>query len=235
MFELNGSALRATEGRGTLRAHLATRMWSDSVSPVEQSNSKFDLMDVLTSVLDEIDYPLIVVQANGHIRHANHLARYELSRGQVLSNSGGVLGTVSPQDAVTLGHALQRAAQGSRGLLELGVKGKKLTMALIPMSHAVECESSPVLIMCGRRRLCEPLSLGFFARQYGLTRTEEAVLTQLTNGSSPEGIAEDQGVAISTIRTQISSIRYKTQTHSMRELLSKVLSLPPFVSALRMV
>ena len=59
------------------------------------------------------------------------------------------------------------------------------------------------------------------------------MLLQLSQGSKPKDIAAAHGVALSTVRSQISSIRAKTHTTSIRDLSSRVAALPPFASALR--
>ena len=46
------------------------------------------------------------------------------------------------------------------------------------------------------------------------------------------GIARRFGVALSTVRTQISSIRQKTRSSSLRALVRQVALLPPIVSVL---
>jgi DNA-binding CsgD family transcriptional regulator len=49
----------------------------------------------------------------------------------------------------------------------------------------------------------------------------------------PTAIAERQNVAVSTVRTQIGSIRAKTGAGSISELVRQVAVLPPLVGALR--
>jgi DNA-binding CsgD family transcriptional regulator len=51
----------------------------------------------------------------------------------------------------------------------------------------------------------------------------------------PTEIAQRQSVAVSTVRTQIGSIRAKTGAGSIRELVRQVAVLPPLVGALRHV
>jgi DNA-binding CsgD family transcriptional regulator len=55
----------------------------------------------------------------------------------------------------------------------------------------------------------------------------------LCAGLDPQEVASQQGVAISTVRSQISSIRSKTGAPSIRELVRQVAVLPPLVNALR--
>jgi len=54
-----------------------------------------------------------------------------------------------------------------------------------------------------------------------------------TGITKPNGIALEQGVKLSTVRTQIGAIRDKTGADSITELLRFVAALPPMVGALR--
>ena len=49
---------------------------------------------LLLRLLDEIDYGLVLVDAQGRIQHANHLARHELATGRLLftGQNGAVMG-----------------------------------------------------------------------------------------------------------------------------------------------
>ena len=90
-----------------------------------------------------------------------------------------------------------------------------------------------VLLVLGRRQSCEALTVDFFARTQGLTSAEAKVLQALCDGLRPKEAARRLGVAVSTIRTQISSIRTKTQTTSIRDLVSRVTALPPITPAMK--
>jgi DNA-binding CsgD family transcriptional regulator len=81
--------------------------------------------------------------------------------------------------------------------------------------------------------VCEDLSLQCFARSHELTAAETRVLAALGRGVAPAEIAREQGVKISTVRTQISAIRQKTGTSTITALVRLVAGLPPMVGALR--
>jgi DNA-binding CsgD family transcriptional regulator len=85
----------------------------------------------------------------------------------------------------------------------------------------------------GKRQVCEKLSVQGFARSLAMTPAETRVLELLCAGVRPTEIAQRQGVAVSTVRTQIGSLRAKTGAGSIRELVRQVAVLPPLVGALR--
>jgi DNA-binding CsgD family transcriptional regulator len=63
--------------------------------------------------------------------------------------------------------------------------------------------------------MCVGLGVQWFARNHGLTLAETRVLEALSEGLLPSDIAVRFGVGISTIRSQIGSIRSKTRSGSM--------------------
>ena len=79
----------------------------------------------------------------------------------------------------------------------------------------------------------ETLTVDFYARSHGLTSAEMNVLKHICSGMKPKEIARDHGVAISTVRSHICSIRIKTQTDSIRELINRVAVLPPITPAMK--
>ena len=92
-----------------------------------------------------------------------------------------------------------------------------------------------VLLVFGKRSAAETLTVDFYARSHGLTGAEMTVLKHICGGMKPKEIARDQGVAISTVRSHICSIRIKTQTASIRDLINRVAVLPPITPAMKSV
>jgi len=181
----------------------------------------------LRCMLDEIDYGMVLLDGTGHVLHANQAAHAELDGGHPLRLVGRELGAQHAQDAGPLGAALDGARQGLRKLLMLGPAERRVPMSVVPLTEGV------TLLVLGKRQVCEQLSVQGFARGMGLTPAETRVLESLCAGLRPNEIAQRQGVAVSTVRTQIGSIRAKTGVASIRELVRQVAVLPPMVGALK--
>lgn len=188
----------------------------------------------LLRLLDEIDYGLVLVDEHGKIKHANHLARHELACGRLLN--GAIDETITGATAMLgqqLMSAVHGALQGRRRLLYLTHREHTLPVAVIPLSHAVEEPCGSVLLVMARQHASDNLVLQMFAREHGLTPTEESVLRGLCEGREVDEIAVQHGVAESTVRTQVRSLRDKTGANGIRQLVQRVLALPPVVPALR--
>jgi len=188
----------------------------------------------LSLVLDEIDYGVLLLHDETRVVHVNHVARSELDHDHPLQLLGSELRVRRAQDVTPVLEALAAAARrGLRRLLTVGTGPQQVTVAVVPLNGGAGDAPRATLLMFGRRQMCEELSVQGFARCHGLTPAETEVLKALCAGAPPRQVAQQLGVALSTVRTQISSIRAKTGAESIRALVRQVAVLPPLVSALR--
>ena len=114
----------------------------------------------------------------------------------------------------------------------MGAQDSRTELALIPIGASLGAGQPLVAAVFGRR-LCEPMSMEWFARSHGLTPAESGVLQLLCNGLDPRAIAAANKVRMATVRTQLICIRDKTGAGSIRALLQRLATLPPMVSSLR--
>jgi len=191
---------------------------------------------VLMRVLDEIDYGLLLVGVSGSLCYANQLGLQEVLGAGPLRLEHGRLTTRTPNDQLALHGALADAQRGRRKLFSVGHNGGTVSVAAVPMPNPTGDDDNlepQVLLVFGKRSAAETLTVDFYARSHGLTGTEMNVLKRICGGMKPKEIARDHGVAISTVRSHICSIRIKTQTDSIRELVNRVAVLPPITPAMK--
>lgn len=189
----------------------------------------------LLRALDEVDYGVLIIDAQGTILHANHLARHELASGRMLMSYGNSLLGSNAEFTSQLQNAMEAAFRGQRRLVLLNKGERELSLAFTPLSHPLEADTPTVLVMLSRQSACDNLAVRMFARTIGLSPSEEAVLMGLCRGLEIPEIAAEHGVAPSTIRSQIKTLREKAGSPSIRRLLQRINSLPPVVPALRIV
>lgn len=188
---------------------------------------------VLMRVLDEIDYGVLLVDANGALRYANQLALRDTLSGGPLRVSRGHVCAVNPVDQHALLLAIADAMRGRRKLFNAGANGSSLPVAVVPMQNDDGLAEPLAMMVLGRRSPADSLTVDFYARSNGLTSAESTVLKRICIGLKPKEVAREQGVAISTVRSHICSIRTKTQTGSIRELLNRVAVLPPITPVIK--
>jgi DNA-binding CsgD family transcriptional regulator len=184
-------------------------------------------------LLDQIDYGLLLVADDQAVRYANQAAREALVNEHPLVIRHGSLRALRPQDAAALHKALSASAKGLRSLLLLGTGDRCASVAVVPMHSPNALDRGESLVLFGKRSVWGDLAAQLFARLNGLTNAEEQVLNLLCIGAPPTEAARQLGVAVSTVRSHISSIRLKTGAGSIGDVLRKVAVLPPLTSALR--
>ncbi|MES2718555.1 MAG: helix-turn-helix domain-containing protein [Pseudomonadota bacterium] len=195
-------------------------------------------------LLDEIDYGIVVVDPFLRVVYANHAARCQLKAMPQLRQERGMLLPEDPADTDRLAAAVRAAAtQRLRRLLVLGRGAQRCSVSVVPVPVGAAGAGVPgaaaprgpaqVLVMLPRSQLCEPLSIHGYARDHGLSSAESQVLVWLCKGEQPSDIARLQGVAISTVRTQIASLRQKTGAATVADLVQHIARLPPICSALQ--
>jgi DNA-binding CsgD family transcriptional regulator len=187
----------------------------------------------LAAALDELDYGIVVLFGDMRVVHANEAALAELDDCHPLQVTGGELRARLARDVAPLHEAVMAAAtRGIRKLLTLGKDGQRGSVSVIPL-EAANAGPRAVLVVLGKREVCESLSVQGFARSYGLTGAETRVLLALCDGTPPARTAQQLGVAVSTVRSQIGSMRQKTGAESIRALVRQIAVLPPVKGALR--
>lgn len=203
---------------------------------------------MLRAVLDQVDYGLAVVHVDTrHLVFANTHALRALANDSAQSHGlsliQGYLCTPQRCHLEQLTRALGRARSNLRGLLNLTGGGSESTVAVMPIAGLAESaldaypsNGSPIpcyaLLLFAKQQLCDATSITLFANERGLTRAESQVLAQVCCGLRPTEIAARQGVQLCTVRSQLSSIRQKTASSSVRALVEKVSVLPPLARQL---
>lgn len=194
--------------------------------PAERRHALAGSPDFLARMLDVVDYGMLLVADDGCVAFANRTARAELTSDHPLQLLGDELRARCPRDVVSLHTALSGALRrGLQTLLRLGAgTGSTVHVAVVPLADAGKSSAAVVL---GKRHVCEVLSGEAFARQHALTPAETRVLRHLCAGERPQDIAFGLGVKLSTVRTQIGSIRAKTGASDIGAIVQRVARLPP--------
>lgn len=220
------------DGRGSIEdAFASPRGYADALRPGAGQDASAHLHSgVLASLLDEIDYGLIVIGADAKILHANQLARQELAGERFLRQRQGRLGASSARHGAKLEAALAGIHRGQRSLVALSGGNGEFALSFVPLGAGAPpgaADAPFALVLLGKRDACEVLTLRHYGQIHGLTGAEQALLPAIMRGLSVEAMAQQQRVALCTVRTQLGSIREKTGAASLRVLMARLTSLPP--------
>ena len=218
--------------------------------PATTQRQEFSELELLRMALDQVGYGLVAVDVDTaaiqftnalgrDALHEEHAGDHALGCEAGLREAHGRVATRDPLAAHLLLRTLARARSGMRSLLSLGEDGKNAVAvvplsatrhtqnAALPASSTSGAPTSLALLVFAKQNLCDDSTVALFARERGLTSAEGQVLTQVCRGLRPAQIADHHGVQISTVRTQLRSIRMKTCCETIRELVQKVSVLPP--------
>ncbi|MEO6625760.1 MAG: helix-turn-helix transcriptional regulator [Burkholderiaceae bacterium] len=206
-------------------------------------------LDLLRATINQVDYGLVAVDADSAtVLFANGAGRAALqcdapgARGAPPCGAGLRLVhdrvvASKPSHAAQLTSVLLRTKSGLRGLLCLGHGAQPFTVAVVPLPAVPSdpdgaAPAHSALLVFAKQQLCDESTVTLFARERGLTSAEGQVLAQVCKGLRPTQIASRHGVQISTVRTQLRSIRLKTCTDTIRDLVHQVSVLPPMARQL---
>ena len=222
-----GDAAAAFAGRG-----------DGAASPVSQRAPAALQTDIFVAMLDEIDYGLIVLGADAQILFANQLARLELGGERFVRRRQDRLAASSARHGAKIEAALSNIRRGQRSLLTLSGTDGELALSFIPLKSSEQAvadvlDTTAALVVFGKRDACEALTLQQYGHIHGLTAAEQALMPAISRGLSADAIAQQQCVAVSTVRTQLGSIREKTGANSLRALMARLTSLPPIRPAFK--
>ena len=207
--------------------------------PERRNGPAASLAQLLASVLDEVDYGLLMLSADGAVVHANHAARTELASSTSLRLVGRrLVGRTSAQQ-LQLDRALAAARDdGRRTMLSIATHAggqDRVGLSIVPLPAALtEAHAGhAVLISFERSRIAEALSVHAHAREHGLTQRESQVLAALCEGLRAKEIATRLEIGEATVRTHLKNIKAKTGCTSIVDIVTQVSRLPPMVPALR--
>ena len=148
-----------------------------------------------------------------------------LAEDTLTAASGGDDGAVAVMPLFDLTQPMATEVQVARG-------NSTQTQNFATDSTTVSVEPRHALLVFPKRQLCDTTTLTLFAHERGLTGTEGLVLAMVCKGLRPSEIATSHGVQVCTVRSQLRSIRQKTASDSVRELVEKVSVLPPMARQL---
>jgi len=205
--------------------------------PERRNGPAASLAQLLACVLDEVDYGLLMLSADGAVVHANHAARTELASTTSLRLVGRRLVSRTASEQRQLDDALAAARDGGRRtMLTIATGGQgRVGLSIVPLPAALtEAHAGhAVLISFERSRIAETLSVDAHAREHGLTMREQQVLAALCDGQRAKEIAVRLAIGEATVRTHVNNIKTKTGCASIVDIVKQVSRLPPMVAALR--
>ncbi len=169
---------------------------------------------------------IFLVDRAARVTYANAAGEALLAGSRGLSQRDGVLRAASERATRTL-HALISKTAAGRGERSAGnallerVAGRPLSVIVtpVPPAHTPSfCQSPSVLIVVRDPDTAPPASDERLRLLFNFSRAEARLAVQLLEGRSLKDGAEQLGISINTVRSQLASIFAKTDTRRQAEL-----------------
>jgi DNA-binding CsgD family transcriptional regulator len=178
-------------------------------------------------LLEQLAIGVVLLGAQGRIRHTNRAASAILSRtGAAWLDDAGLLRLRPSRLARDLAKVIAelRRTGGARSLTIDG-NGDTAPLAIVVTrsdpAAAGDPDAAITLLLVNRQPVVQAEVL---AERYGLTPAEAAVLHKLVLGHSVTEIAAKHGVSVSTVRSQLKTLLGKTRTRRQAAMVGKVLA-----------
>lgn len=182
----------------------------------------------LADSLDMMGDAVFLLTGSGILLHANAGGRGILARDRGLMLCGGVLSARVPAADSALKAAISRAAAASRpeavAIAIPGGGGTSIPFSLLAVPsataerHVLMVSKDPCLVDSSLKARLRSL--------YQLSNREAQLAIALADGATPQDIAEDWGIAIGTVRTQIKHLSAKLGCHRQADIVRIVTALP---------
>jgi DNA-binding CsgD family transcriptional regulator len=187
--------------------------------------------EVLAQAADALAWPLLVLQDQGHLIHANLAARQMLRLGEVLRlGDHQQVQPALPRQRLAFNRALGAALAGERTVLHWPSSGggaHALTLTLVPLGCEQAGSGPGRLVLLALAASGRSGDVQAYAALHRLSRAETRVLQRLMAGDNSTTAAAALGSAPATVRSQIIALRRKTGHASIGALIQSVARLPP--------
>ncbi len=187
------------------------------------------------SILDQISHAVIVTDCESRIHFANRIAGSFFRMADGLMTRNRKLVSMLNDKALSI-QIRSAVTEGRVGALSIPRPSKKPSYNLIvsPLASTASPgnihQRASALIQIANPDHQPVLMTDLLVSLYKLTPAETRLALRLFEGVTPAEYAEDAGISIATVRTQIRSVLDKTHTKRQAELI-KLLALLPTVNA----
>ncbi|QGP77691.1 helix-turn-helix transcriptional regulator [Sphingobium sp. CAP-1] len=186
----------------------------------------------LHATLDMVDHAVFTLSASGALLNGNRAADAMLRRQDALVMRQRHIVARNPQDDLALQAALRaaaaREATHATALLVQREQGQPYMLSVAALSVG---DTRQIVVIVTDPQAHDASLANRIRALYGLTRAEAEVVSGLCEGKALEQLAQERGVALNTVRTQMKAIYLKMDCSRQSELVARVARLPRFGGA----
>lgn len=169
--------------------------------------------------MNGLPFPALLVDKSGRVLELNDRADELLRDGQLISARQGVLAVATALDHRRLLEALQQATRGldpQSATVAIAVRRRSAWLIITPAGRSTQQPCAFVHVL--EEQQCEVPSSQALRAMFALTPAETVVAIAIAQGATPGEIAAQHGLALSTVRSQLSAVLRKTRTSRQADL-----------------
>lgn len=183
----------------------------------------------LQSALDAHSHGVILTDPTGRVTFANRLAEVFLRTGDALRMRAGRLVARDAACHSCLQGAIDRAGKGADGGALWAMRNDGSGCRMVVSPHRSTGGLLGVLILIDDPARPQADYVKALRTLYGLTAAEADLARRIFDGLSPQEAADARGVALSTVQSQLKSIRSRTGIRRQSELAKLISGLGPLI------
>jgi DNA-binding CsgD family transcriptional regulator len=187
------------------------------------------LNDGLSTALDRSPYGLLVLSADGRVRHANAAAQRMLAEPGGISVLGGKLVASDAADSQRLQAMVAAAGAAGRtgNATSIRRRGERSPLSVVAAPVAAErfslFHAEPGVVVCvSDPDAASSVSESFLRDLFGLTGAQARVARALMEGQTLREAAETLGLSFNTVRVHLARIFEKTGANRQAELVGLI-------------
>jgi DNA-binding CsgD family transcriptional regulator len=187
---------------------------------------------MLNAALDSFNIGIVICDGAARVVFTNAAAR-ALNREGPLRLRARTIQAATIEDTRALTALIHDACAGAQwGAICLsGRDGVGALPALVRPLDAMESGRKGLALLALGSRAHNPwINEPTLAKLYQLSRTQASIAIAIFRGQSPEEIASERGIRISTVRTHLAAVFQRTRSHTQRDLVRLIGSLPPLLA-----
>ncbi len=176
------------------------------------------------SILNHVTVPVMIVERRGSLIYSNKAADLLLSDKSLIATSDDLLSFISRDDDLRIKAAITDVcASGVGHAVGLGKDHNHPIVAIIlPFDDGQFQGIEGVLLLLSNAAGMSTALFDLLRHEFHLSLTEAKIAAALSTGADLKEVAQDRGVSLNTLRTQLASIMEKTGIHRQAALVALV-------------
>jgi len=180
---------------------------------------------VCTAILDHLGLPILLVESDASVRYANAAARVLIDGDGLIKAVNDILSTHHANDGQRLKSAIaDTCANGAGRVVVLGSEGggQPLVVLVLPFHDENPGEHGRALVLVRSGKGMSEILTNSLRQLFRLSPAEASIAVALGTGMDLNELAQQRGVKLNTLRSQVASIMAKTGTRRQAQLVALV-------------